>query len=271
LAGSPWINFDRFTEADYEALGASYRQALPFPHLVLDDLFPAAALRTIAEDFNNLPSPDWREFRTALQNRRATVPGSHLPHTVQAYFNFLYSGPFLRFLSRITGINNLIPDPDLHGGGMHEVSAGGRFEVHVDFVKHPCTGLTNRLAVITYLNEDWSVEDGGALELWELNPPRCRATVPPSFAKTVIMEQSERAAHGHPSPVRDGRLRRSVIAYFYTAEAARKTGSDMLATTYVPHEDHSSQQRAELVLRRIMPRFVIKYLKAINQAVRARR
>jgi 2OG-Fe(II) oxygenase superfamily len=270
LVGSPWINLDKFTAADVAALGAAYRQAAPFPHLVIDDLFSPAVLRGITAEFNNTP-PDWREFRGTLQYKRATLPGTQLPHTVQNYFNFLYSGPFLRFLSRITGIDNLIPDPDLHGGGMHEVPAGGRFEVHTDFATHPQTGLTNRLAVITYLNEDWCAEDGGALELWDLHPPRCRSTVLPSFARTIIMEQSARSAHGHPSPVRQGRTRRSVIAYFYTAGTAAKAASDMLATTYLPHEAYSPHQRAEHYLRRVTPRFLVRTLKAIDHAVRPRR
>jgi hypothetical protein len=265
------MNFNVFGEADYESLGETYRQALPFPHLVIEELFSAESLQAIAQEFNDSSSPEWREFRGALQNKRGTAPGANMPHTAQDYFNFLYSGPFLRFLSRITGINNLIPDPDLYGGGMHEVAVGGRFEVHVDFAKHPRTGLMNRLAVITYLNEEWSPEDGGALELWELTPPRCCATVLPTFGRTVIIEQSERSAHGHPAPVRDGCRRRSVIAYFYTAGMDGEAGSDVLATTYVRHEGYSRLQRAELYFRRITPRFVVKRLKTISKAVRVRR
>jgi Rps23 Pro-64 3,4-dihydroxylase Tpa1-like proline 4-hydroxylase len=237
----------------------------------MEKLIAAEKLKAIAQEFNDSFSPEWREFRSALQRKRGTVPGTNMPHTVQDHFNFLYSGPFLRFLSRITGIDNLIPDPDLYGGGMHEVAAGGCFEIHVDFVKHPRTGLTNRLAVITYLNEEWSPEDGGALELWELAPPRCCVTILPTFGRTVIIEQSRRAAHGHPNPVRDGLKRRSVIAYFYTAGVDKEDGSDMLATTYVRHDGYSRRQQAELYLRQVTPRFLVERLKAICEALRRRR
>jgi len=261
------MNFSAFAETDYAALGETYRQASPFPHLVLDGLISAGKLQAIAQEFNEGVPPQWREFRGTLQAKRGTAPGTDMPHAAQEYFNFLYSGPFLRFLSRITGVSNLIPDPDLHGGGMHEVTAGGRFEVHVDFEKHPRTGLTNRLAVITYLNEDWTPGDGGALELWEMEPPRCCASILPSFGRTVILEQSGRAAHGHPNPVRDGRKRRSVIAYFYTAGADENSG-DRLATTYVRHDGHSWHQQAELYLRRRVPGFVVRRIKAAYRAMR---
>ncbi|MDE2238944.1 MAG: 2OG-Fe(II) oxygenase [Rhodospirillales bacterium] len=260
------VNLDKFSAADYEAFSTAYQNASPYPHLVLEELFPADELRNILNEFGNSSSCRWREYQTALQNKRGTAANTTLPPKTQDYFNFLYSGPFIRFLSRITGIKNLIPDPELHGAGMHEVGSGGRFQIHVDFLKHPRTGLRNRLAVITYLNEKWTEEDGGALELWQLTPPRRVTTVLPVFGRTVIMEQSEVAAHGHPAPVREQRLRRTIIAYFYTADMPIKSENDTLATTYVQHSGYSLSQQAELQLRRVTPRFILDAIKIIHKA-----
>jgi 2OG-Fe(II) oxygenase superfamily len=268
-AGAQWPDFDAVAEKNSHALAAAFQRASPFPHLVMDDLFPAAALQAMAKEFDAAVSSDWREYHGGLQRKRGTPPDGHLPPAVQDYFNVVYSGPFLRLLSRITGIDDLIPDPALYGGGMHEVDAGGSFEIHMDFATHPRTRLTNRVVLITYFNEMWTSEDGGALELWELEPPRCAATVLPNFGKTVIMEQSDRSAHGHPKPIREGRQRRSAVAYFYTNGLGARGTKDTLATTYVPHEGYSRRQKAELYLRRFTPPMIIKGLKAINNAARA--
>jgi hypothetical protein len=267
--GGKWPDFDAVAENDSHALAAAFRRASPFPHLVMDDLFPTPMLQAMAKEFDAAVPSDWREYHGGLQRKRGTPPGGHLPPTIQDYFNAVYSGPFIRLLSRITGIDDLIPDPALYGGGMHEVDAGGSFEIHVDFATHPRTLLINRLALITYFNETWTSEDGGALELWELEPPRCAATVLPHFGRTVIMEQSARAAHGHPKPIREGRQRRATVAYFYTNGLGTRSTNDVLATTYVPHAGHSRRQKAELYLRRLTPPLVIKGLKAINHAARA--
>jgi hypothetical protein len=263
-----WPDFDAFIEANSEDLGGSFRQATPFPHLVIEDLFPPEMLRAMAKDFDNFLG--WREFHGNLQRKLATPPSVRLPPAVQNYFNVLYSGPFLRLLTKITGINDLIPDPALYGGGMHEVSAGGSFEIHLDFEKHPRTLLTNRLVVITYLNDDWAPDDGGALELWEVNPPRCGVIVQPTFGKTIILEQSRRSAHGHPQPVREGRHRRAAVAYFYTNGLPAKSANDVLATTYIPHANYTRFQRAELYLRRFIPQIVAKGLKTILVRLRRR-
>ncbi len=252
------------SSAQRDRLRSEYASAEPFPHLVIDGLFPAERLLAVSADFDTAPAATWRDIKSGLQRKRATPPDSPLPPFVQDYFNTLNSGPFIRFLSEITGINNLIPDPALHGGGMHEVEEGGAFEIHLDFERHPRTFLDNRLVVITYLNDNWLPTDGGNLELWHTKPPRCAASVTPVFGRTVILEQSQISAHGHPRPIRDGRKRRSVTAYFYTNGRAQSTTSNMLPTTYLAHKGYSVRQRVELGLRLVAPPIVLMSLKSIR-------
>jgi hypothetical protein len=261
---SGWPCFDTILRADRDALRARYETAAPFPHLVLDGLFPPDCLRSMVEAFEATPTVSWRELQSGLQRRRATVPGSPLPPRVQEYFNILNSGPFTRFLSDITGIGDLIPDPALYGGGMHEVEEGGAFEVHIDFERHPRTFLNNRLVVITYLNDNWTEADGGNLELWYLKPRQCGATVAPIFGRTVIVGQSPSAAHGHLQPIRKGRRRRSVTAYFYTNGLTRTIATDALRTVYIAHKGHSLGQSAELFLRLIVPPFILTGAKTLR-------
>jgi hypothetical protein len=267
--GPRWPHFDAVDAAETAALGSAFHHAAPFPHLVLDGFVPVGLLKAMLRDFDAAIPTDWQAYRGSLQNKRGTPAGGHLPDAVQDYFNTLYSGPFLRLLSRITGIADLIPDPALHGGGMHEVDADGGFEVHVDFTKHPRTGLDNRLAVITYLNEAWTEADGGALELWAVNPPRQGAKLLPLFGRTVIMAQSANAAHGQPEPVQAGRCRRSAVAYFYTNGLTTEGASDVLNTVYIPHAGYSRRQQAEFWIRRVMPRRVIAGLKAVRNVFNA--
>lgn len=61
----------------------------------------------------------------------------------------------------------LIADTSLHNGGLHESRRGGKFAVHRDFERSTCTGLQNRMVLLTYLNEDWDPAWNGALELWD--------------------------------------------------------------------------------------------------------
>lgn len=262
--GLAWSCFDAMDEAHLKSLKAAFVTAKPFPHLVLDGLFPADCLNPIIKEFDAGAGFAWRDIQSGLQRKRATTPGSRLPPHAQSYFNTVNSGPFTRFLSGVTGIADLIPDPALHGGGMHEVEEEGSFEVHVDFDRHPRTFLNNRLAVITYLNEDWGEADGGNLELWNAKPVRREVSIAPLFGRTVIMGQSPTAAHGHPQPVRQGRKRRSVTAYFYTNGLTSAFTSDALPTTYLAHKGHSLRQSSELLLRLMAPPALLMGLRSIK-------
>jgi hypothetical protein len=240
-----------------------YLGAQPFPHLVIDNLFSDTLLHQVAHSFDSEVC-EWREYHGPLQRKRATAPASTLPRPVQVYFDFIGSGPFLRYLTGVTGIEDLIPDPALFGGGMHQADPGGGFAVHCDFAQHPRTRLTNRLAVITYLNEGWSEQDGGALELWHAAPPRSAQAVLPVFGRTIIMERSARALHGHPQPVREGRHRRAVIAYFYTNDRATALPHDRLATTYFGRAGYTPRQRAEVLARLLMPPIMLSGLQRLR-------
>ncbi len=258
------------SEKEFQALNHRYKTAFPYPHLIVDNLFHATALEEVIREFDVVDPITWRSFQSGLQQKRGTAPNTDLPPAAQEYFNLLYSGPFLRFLSRLTGIVDLIPDPALFGGGMHEVSEGGRFEIHVDFQRHPQTNLHNRVAVITYLNHDWHLDDGGSLELWSMHPPACGARVIPTFGRTIIMEQSQRAAHGHPTLIRPGLRRRALIAYFYTNSQNVSETADS-TTIYIPHSGQSLRQRSEIVLRMILPPIMIRGFKLANALLQKRR
>ena len=205
-----------------------------------------------------------------MQVKLATVPGAALPPAAQAFFDVVYSGGFLRLLSRITGISGLIPDHGLFGGGMHEVPEGGHFQPHVDFRTHPNTGLLNRLAVITYLNPGWRDADGGSLELWQDRPKACVTSIVPVFGRTVIMQQSDQAIHGHPQPVRTGLRRRAVIAYYYTSKAPADAAA-RADTRYFASSGQTARQRAEVILRLVSPPLALNVVRAASERIKAPR
>lgn len=264
-----WPAFDEMLVAERSELRQRFLEADPFPHLVLDGLFPPSCLHNVREGFDRASSAHWRQIHSGLQSRKVSRPDVPLPETVQDYFNIVNSGPFTRFLSAVTGIADLIPDPALYGGGMHQVAGGGTFEVHVDFEQNPSTALRNRLAVITYLNEDWDPEDGGALELWRVKPRECATVIAPLFGRTVIMGQSKIAAHGHLMPIRADRVRRSVTAYFYTNAAVSQFSAGLLPTVYFSRKGQSVRQSGELMLRLVAPPLLLGGIRMATRRLRS--
>ncbi len=224
-----------FTPEARQRLHCELKAAAPFPHLVVDGLFNPDLLSLVHEEFDTHCATEWRDVRSSYEQTRRSALGAPLAPASQLYFDIVNSGWFTAWLSDVTGTPYLIPDPQRHGGGLHESRTGGSFAVHRDFDRHPHTGLKNEMVFITYLNRGWQPEWGSALELWDAKQGRCVTTVQPDFGRTLLMPHSLQSYHGHPVPLQavDGRPRRSVAAYFYTGTPVPEQDRDQSISIFI--------------------------------------
>ena len=198
---------------------AEYSAGSPFPHIALDDFFPAAPLREIAAAVPR-PGSAWVHrqrdvaIKWGLPDERAMNPLTRrMIHELQA-------PAFLGFLEELSGIRGLIPDPYLLGGGIHQIERGGFLKIHADFNFHKILRLHRRLNLLVFLNEDWQDEWGGHLELWDRKMENCVKSYLPSFNRSVVFDITDWSYHGHPHPLTapEGITRRSIALYYYSAE-----------------------------------------------------
>jgi len=195
-----------------------YRDREPFPYALFDDAFDAQVLEEIILEFDQA-ADSWHEFNTRYEKKHQQSIEEKLGPTTRQFIHNLNSGPFLDFLEELTGIEGLIPDPHLTGGGLHRIPRGGKLGVHVDFNVHKRMGVYRRINVIVYLNKNWREEYGGELELWSRKQGRCVERILPAFNRMVIFNTTSESFHGHPNPLNcpDGVHRMSLALYYYTA------------------------------------------------------
>ncbi len=217
-----------FAPEQRECLQRQLLAGSPFPHLVLENIFHPALLELVAEEFDMLPGDGWTDIKSPYESTRRSVLGVALGPASQLYFDIIHSGWFIGWLSSISGVDYLLPDPKLFGGGLHESRTGATFAVHRDFNRHRHLGLKNEMVFITYLNKGWDPAWGSGLELWDKKQDRCVTTVQPEFGRTILLPHGPASYHGHTKPLQapDGRPRRSVAAYFYTSPLAGKQHGD---------------------------------------------
>ena len=204
----------------------AYRTADPFPHIVIDGLFDPRALREVAAE---VPSPLTQrdlfhlEVKHLQENKFAWRDVARMGPKSLRLIHYLSAKPFVEYLSAVTGIPGLVPDPYLWGAGFHQILRGGRLAVHADFNTHPQMGLYRRLNVLVYLNEDWDTAWGGDLELWTIDMDRCAQKVAPLFNRMVVFSTTDTSYHGHPDPLDcpPDVVRRSLALYYYTQERLR--------------------------------------------------
>ncbi len=146
---------------------ATYVNAKPFPHVVFDNFFDPALVESILDEFPKPDSIRWQKFDNAQEIKLASSVEASFGSATRLLLYHLNSATFLQFLTTVTGIDNLIPDPLFEGGGLHQIVRGGKLGVHADFNKHRSFGLDRRLNLLLYLNKDWREEYGGHLQLWD--------------------------------------------------------------------------------------------------------
>jgi hypothetical protein len=204
--------------ADPSSLRERYVSAQPFPHIVLDSLFPDEILEAVLAEFPRPDEIEWAAFDNPTEKKLGYRYTSPLKPDLRSFLWEMSSPPVLRFLEELTGIDGLIPDPYFGGAGPHQILPGGFLKVHTDFNWHPLLKLDRRLNLLVYLNHDWREEYGGELELWDRDMTRCERKVLPIFNRTVVFSTTDFSFHGHPVPLAapEGRSRKSVSFYYYT-------------------------------------------------------
>src|SRR5580658_9939447 len=118
---------------DVTAFREAYLSAQPFRHVCIDRFFEPEAAEGLLRDFprfdpanaiNELGEPGGKSVNTKLTK---ISPFYSRVHT------YLMSPEFLGQMTAITGIPDLIADPNMFGGGTHDNQHGQALDPHVDF------------------------------------------------------------------------------------------------------------------------------------------
>lgn len=205
-----------------------YRNAYPFPHMVIDDLFPKRILEKIMEENPEslatetgcLPDKQsclnhavrGQTFKSGLSEESKMGPYTRM------FMAFLKSSIFVNFLKKVSGIRGLVPDPLFEGSGLHFTTRGGSLDIHADFATYDEPKLERRVNVFVFLNPEWRDEYGGHLEFWNKDMNQCGQKVAPLFGRFVMFSTTDFSYHGHPHPLAcpQDRARRSIALYYYT-------------------------------------------------------
>jgi hypothetical protein len=250
-----------------ESAHSSYVNAKPFPHVVFDDFFDPELLEFVLAEFPKPGEIRWQRFDNAHEIKLASAAEASFGPATRLLLYHLNSATFLDFLSSVTGIKNLIPDPGFAGGGLHQIVPGGKLGIHVDFNKHEDYGLDRRLNLLLYLNKDWQESYGGHLELWDRSMSECQAKVLPVFNRVMIFGTTDFTYHGHPDPLRcpDHMTRKSLALYYFSngRPAEEITGTHSTVFQARPTREFSPKisQRLRNLARDFVPPIVARQLR----------
>lgn len=225
----------------------SFNQARPFRHLAIDGFFEPGVAEQLLAQFPAFDEKYARNEFGEVGNKAVVTDIAAIGEAYERTYAYLNSQTFLDQVSRLTGIPDLLPDPDMYGGGTHENREGQNLYPHVDFNYSQDRSLHRRLNILLYLNKEWEEDWGGCIQLHSnpRDPVRDKVkTFLPLFNRAVIFETNEHSWHGFRTiRLPEGRkhlTRKCLSIYLYTRERPEREIAPEHGTFYVqePLPDH---------------------------------
>lgn len=249
-----FLRHRHYDEGGRAQLARTFQNAEPFPHVVLRD-FLSIEPPVLLESYPEPGWPGWGRFTDSYQKGKLHCGSIEIiPSPLCDVIHELSSPSFLNFLEEVTGIKRLLPDPYLHGGGLHCSGVGGILAPHTDFHLYRDLEVYRRLNVLLYLNPGWQEDYGGCLELFRRRDEEEPAkTVVPRWGTCVIFRTDDRSVHGFSKPITGaGRYRRSIATYYYTSREAGSFSGDEVTYWRQSRTSAGAQARLKLAAYKLL-------------------
>jgi hypothetical protein len=211
-----WIN-----DPDTDFL-MKFQNAEPFEHIIIPNFLNNNYANNISDNFpNNYET--WHKYCNPLEVKYSFDNINELHEDLKNYFYLLSTDKMVQKMAKITNIPNLTYDDYLHGAGLHSHTRNGKLNMHLDYEKHPISGLQRRLNIILYMNKEWNPEWNGATELWNENMTKCITKSDVKFNTAIIFKTNEISWHGVPDKILcPENVYRKTLAYYYMSPLENK-------------------------------------------------
>ena len=217
----PYVfDLDRLSDIARER-SREYRDAEPYPHVVIDDFLPIDDARALTAAFPNADDATmWDRYNApGYEVKMGCGDETRFPEPIRKAIHDLNSGPFIRILEELTGIEHLLPDPHLLGGGMHMTLAGrpSRHPRRLQLAQSDRSAPPVESAAVSVAR--MAVTVGGRTGIVGHDGTRMVRRVEPLFNRMVLFSTRSDTFHGHPKPwaAPAGVGRKSIALYYYTS------------------------------------------------------
>ena len=189
--------FDHF---NVSKLNNEFTSTVPHQMVVLDNFLPEVLVAKMFDESQTIPEQYWKTF-TRRGSKMLECNNMTVSPAATEFINQLHSQEGMAWLSSVTGIENLIPDPYLVGAGYSKITNGSSLKVHTDFNWNDTLKLHRVISLVLYLTPNWKEEYGGTLNFYDYNNEHIVKSVPSLYNRAIIWKNHERCFHGCPEPV----------------------------------------------------------------------
>ena len=201
---------------DLEFYINEFKQAKPFPHIILDNFLDESFFQNLVVENINLNKKEGSSFNTDIETNKWTSKNVELSENISRIVDTLYTSKFIGELAKLSGIKDLFSTNSGNTAlaNYHEMYESGFLGTHVDHSSEPDTGLPHVLNIILYLTKNWNLSWGGSTVLANKNGRQIEKTIDFIPNRAVIFLHSPFTFHG-VSKIKNNLLKRSTIYVDY--------------------------------------------------------
>lgn len=203
----------RFDADTRRAASAQFAEERLARRFIVDDLLPSDIARAI---YHSFPDPaTMRERRTLREHKYvAAQMDRYQPQAREALFSF-QDPRVVDLFAEITQIPKVEADPTLYAGGISLMSRGNFLNPHLDNSHNSERTRYRVLNLLYYVSPNWSIENGGNLELWPNGIKREPEVIRSAFNRLVVMATGLESWHS-VTAVRTDQPRCCVSNYYFS-------------------------------------------------------
>lgn len=256
------INPEHLEAANLARYKQQFDHAVPFRHIVIDNFLKEEVANYLYENF-----PAYERFNKKYKGiNEFKAEGSNFQDFDPKFAQLrdeIASEDFCKWITGLTGIDDIYSVPDALGSGLHQGGNGSFLDVHIDFNIHVEQGIHRRCNLLIFFNKDWKEEYGGGTELWNADMTKMEQYVLPVFNRCVLFETSEISYHGYSKMnLPEGITRKSFYTYFYTT--LREDAARYHDTVFKARPTDSSMKRAVTPIKESLKNTIKRMLKAMG-------
>lgn len=178
----------------------------------VDNLLPEEVVKNI---YNAFPDSSKMRLMDSFRERKFTSKNFDEFDPILKAITFAIQDPrVIEVVEKITGIKGQIPDPSLYAGGLSAMAKGHFLGPHIDNSHEATRKYYRTLNLLYYITPDWTLENGGNLELWDVSV-KSNATIVSSYNRLAIMETTPSSWHS-VSKVNVDKVRCCVSNYYFS-------------------------------------------------------
>lgn len=206
------------TNYSVDQLNSNFKNSEPVSMLIIDNFLPNHVAKKLSLEIDSVNSDLCRKF-TRNGSYMEECNDLSIMTDAQPVIAELHSQTFMKWLSQVTGIQYLLPDPYLVGAGYSRSFRGDSLKNHVDFNWNNSIKLYRKLTLIVYLTKEWREEWGGHLEFTSFDQQKINK-IDVKWNRAVIWQHHEHCLHGYPEPIvcPDDNSRKTLRLFYYVSD-----------------------------------------------------